>query len=30
MVKAFAGIGWKWCGDYHSLEDYMHFSANGG
>ncbi|WP_433305463.1 M15 family metallopeptidase [Actinoplanes sp. CA-030573] len=30
VVKAFAAIGWKWGGDYHSLKDYMHFSANGG
>ncbi|SNT50610.1 D-alanyl-D-alanine carboxypeptidase [Asanoa hainanensis] len=29
-VKAFASIGWQWGGDYHSLKDYMHFSANGG
>lgn len=30
VVKAFAAIGWKWGGDYHSLKDFMHFSANGG
>ncbi|GIH07748.1 hypothetical protein Rhe02_58150 [Rhizocola hellebori] len=30
VVKAFASIGWKWGGDYRSLKDYMHFSANGG
>lgn len=30
VVRAFAAIGWKWGGDYHSLKDYMHFSANGG
>lgn len=30
VVKAFATIGWKWGGDYHSLKDYMHFSATGG
>lgn len=30
VVRAFATIGWKWGGDYHSLKDYMHFSANGG
>jgi hypothetical protein len=30
VVKAFAAIGWKWGGDYHSLRDFMHFSANGG
>jgi hypothetical protein len=29
-VKAFASVGWKWGGDYHSLKDFMHFSANGG
>jgi hypothetical protein len=30
VVRAFAAVGWKWGGDYHSLKDYMHFSANGG
>jgi D-alanyl-D-alanine carboxypeptidase len=30
VVKAFATIGWKWGGDYHSLKDFMHFSATGG
>ena len=30
VVKAFATIGWKWGGDYRSLKDFMHFSANGG
>jgi len=30
VVRAFASIGWKWGGDYRSLKDYMHFSANGG
>jgi hypothetical protein len=30
VVRAFASIGWKWGGDYHSLKDFMHFSANGG
>ncbi|MFI5889712.1 M15 family metallopeptidase [Actinoplanes sp. NPDC051513] len=30
VVKAFAAIGWKWGGDYRSLKDFMHFSANGG
>ncbi|GIF63846.1 hypothetical protein Ais01nite_18810 [Asanoa ishikariensis] len=29
-VKAFASVGWQWGGDYRSLKDYMHFSANGG
>jgi hypothetical protein len=28
--RAFASIGWQWGGDYRSLKDYMHFSANGG
>jgi hypothetical protein len=30
VLTAFATIGWKWGGDYHSLKDFMHFSANGG
>jgi len=30
VVRAFASVGWKWGGDYHSLKDFMHFSANGG
>jgi len=30
VVRAFASVGWKWGGAYHSLKDYMHFSANGG
>jgi hypothetical protein len=30
VVRAFASIGWQWGGDYRSLKDYMHFSANGG
>jgi hypothetical protein len=30
VVRAFAAIGWQWGGDYRSLKDYMHFSANGG
>jgi hypothetical protein len=30
VVRAFASVGWRWGGDYHSLKDYMHFSANGG
>ena len=30
VVTAFASIGWKWGGDYHSLKDFMHFSATGG
>jgi len=28
-VRAFAAVGWKWGGDWHSLQDYQHFSANG-
>ena len=30
VVRAFASVGWKWGGDYSSLKDFMHFSANGG
>jgi hypothetical protein len=30
VAQAFATIGWKWGGDYQSLKDFMHFSANGG
>ncbi|GAA2614916.1 M15 family metallopeptidase [Paractinoplanes durhamensis] len=30
VVRAFAAVGWKWGGDYRSLKDFMHFSANGG
>lgn len=30
VVKAFASVGWEWGGDYRSLKDFMHFSANGG
>ena len=30
VVRAFASIGWHWGGDYRSLKDFMHFSANGG
>jgi hypothetical protein len=30
VVRAFASAGWKWGGDYRSLKDFMHFSANGG
>jgi len=29
-VGAFASVGWQWGGDYRSLKDFMHFSANGG
>ena len=28
-VRAFAAVGWKWGGHWHSLKDYQHFSANG-
>ena len=27
--RAFRAIGWPWGGDWRSLKDYMHFSANG-
>jgi hypothetical protein len=27
--QAFDGIGWPWGGDWRSLKDYQHFSANG-
>ncbi|MEV7624853.1 M15 family metallopeptidase [Actinoplanes sp. NPDC089786] len=30
VVRAFASVGWEWGGDYRSLKDFMHFSANGG
>jgi hypothetical protein len=30
VVRAFASVGWPWGGEYRSLKDYMHFSANGG
>lgn len=29
VVEAFARIGWQWGGDWNSLKDYQHFSANG-
>lgn len=29
VTKAFASIGWTWGGSFTSLEDTMHFSANG-
>jgi len=29
VVRAFAAIGWKWGGDWHSPKDYQHFSATG-
>jgi hypothetical protein len=28
-VEAFAAVGWAWGGDWHSLKDWQHFSANG-
>jgi hypothetical protein len=28
-VRAFAGIGWQWGGDWRSSKDWMHFSRNG-
>jgi hypothetical protein len=30
VTRAFTAIGWQWGGNYRSLKDYMHFSANGG
>ena len=27
--RAFAAVGWHWGGDFRSLSDRMHFSANG-
>ena len=29
VVEAFAAIGWEWGGDWSSLKDFQHFSANG-
>ena len=29
VVAAFREIGWEWGGDWTSLKDYQHFSANG-
>jgi len=29
VTSAFAAIGWGWGGDWSSLKDYQHFSANG-
>lgn len=29
-TAAFAAIGWVWGGDWVTLKDYQHFSANGG
>ena len=28
-VRAFAAVGWRWGGYWHSLKDYQHFSWNG-
>ena len=30
VTKAFAGIGWRWGGDWKSSKDWMHFSRSGG
>lgn len=29
VVDAFAAIGWKWGGNWTSMDDWMHFSQNG-
>lgn len=29
VVTAFAAVGWKWGGNWTSLDDWMHFSRNG-
>lgn len=29
VVRSFAAIGWGWGGHWHSIKDYMHFSATG-
>ncbi|MGN6252700.1 MAG: M15 family metallopeptidase [Marmoricola sp.] len=29
VLRAFAAVGWGWGGDYRSLKDLQHFSANG-
>lgn len=29
VVRAFAAVGWGWGGNWHSLKDWQHFSANG-
>ncbi len=29
VVAAFRSIGWEWGGEWSSLKDYQHFSANG-
>ncbi len=30
VVRAFAAVGWRWGGAWHSPIDYQHFSATGG
>lgn len=29
VVRAFARVGWRWGGDWHSAKDYQHFSRTG-
>ncbi len=29
VMRAFAAVGWTWGGDFRSVSDLMHFSANG-
>ena len=29
VTRAFAAVGWTWGGDFSSVSDLMHFSANG-
>jgi D-alanyl-D-alanine carboxypeptidase len=29
VTNAFAAIGWGWGGDFRSIKDSQHFSANG-
>ena len=29
VIAAFASAGWTWGGDFTSVSDLMHFSANG-
>jgi Ca2+-binding RTX toxin-like protein len=29
VVRAFRSVGWEWGGDWRSVRDYQHFSANG-
>jgi hypothetical protein len=29
VVRAFAGIGWGWGGDFRTFKDYQHFSVSG-